>query len=275
MGRINAQNTMKISIITPSFNQAPYLERTLASIHDQQGDFELEHIVFDGASTDGSRDILEGWKDRLWYVSQPDRGQSHALNKGFAKATGDLVGWLNSDDLYLPGTLDVVASYFRAHPGKDWVTGRCRIIDPYDREIRRAITLYKNLLLAHYGYKKLLVENFISQPSTFFRKSLLNKVGGLDEQNHYSMDYDLWLRFGRLSEPGIIDAQLGAIRIHPTAKTGSSVDDSLKTATEVSQKYARLEGVPFLGKINYWFYYKRTKLIYNLMALLAGESGKR
>jgi len=111
---------MKISIVTPSFNQAPYLERTLRSIHGQAGDFELEHMVMDGGSTDGSVDILDRWIDRLEYTSGTDGGQSECHREGFARASGEVMGWLNSDDLYLPGALESVRNFFTLHPEARW-----------------------------------------------------------------------------------------------------------------------------------------------------------
>ena len=260
---------MKISVVTPSFNQAPYLERTLRSVHGQRGQFTLEHIVMDGASTDGSTDILERWKDKLWYTSEPDRGQSHALNKAIAMATGDVIAWLNSDDLLLPGALATVAQYFEARPAMQWAYGRCRIIDENDTEIRRFITRYKDFLGRRYSYRKLLVENYISQPSTFFRKSLFEQVGGVDESLKLDMDYDLWLRFGRVSDPGVIPAELAAFRFYTGGKTGGQIEPTLRVANDLARKYAAAAGEPWLGTVNYWLYYKRTLLIYKLADTIA------
>lgn len=256
---------MKITVVTPTFNQAPYLERALRSIHEQKGDFELEHLVFDAGSTDGTVEILEQWKDRLDFVSEPDRGQSHALNKGFAKATGDVLAWLNSDDLYMPGALEAAVRFFRQRPEVRWAYGRCIIIDEHDREIRRSITWYKHVLLRRFSFNKLLIENYISQPATFFSRSLLNEVGEIDEDLHFAMDYDLWLRFARIAPAGVIDAEMAAIRLHADCKTGSDFHSSLQEANRVSRKHADAAGFPLAGKINYWTYYKRTALIYRLI----------
>ncbi|MCB1154914.1 MAG: glycosyltransferase [Deltaproteobacteria bacterium] len=257
---------MKFSIITPSFNQADYLERTLESIHSQQGDFELEHIVMDGGSTDGSVAILERWADKLDFVSEKDEGQSDALNKGFAKATGDVVAWLNSDDVYKPGALDAVARYFDERPETDWLCGQCVIIDEHDAEIRRGITAYKNFWLRRYSYSALLVENFISQPATFFRRDLLEQVGPIDKTLYYAMDYDLWLRFARVSEPGILQRDLAAFRFYTAAKTGGAFKKSLWEAHTISRRHARQSGRPFLAFLNYWIYYQRTNLAYKLLS---------
>lgn len=256
---------MKISVITPSYNQAPYLERTLRSIHAQQGGFELEHIVIDGGSTDGSVEILERWKDRLWYVSEPDRGQSHALNKGVARATGEVIAWLNSDDLLLPGALQKVAAHFESRPDCRWMYGRCKIINERDQEIRRMITWYKNRLMGRFSYTRLLLENYISQPSTFFRKELCDAVGGVDEQLVYDMDYDLFLRFGLLCPPHVVSDYLACFRLYSACKTGGSFEAALRSASQVSRKYAARVGKPWAGAVNYWLYSRRTLLIYRLL----------
>jgi glycosyltransferase involved in cell wall biosynthesis len=256
---------LKISVVTPSYNQAAFLERTLESVHSQRGDFTLEHFVVDGGSQDGSVAILERWKDKLWYVSEKDRGQSHALNKGIARATGEIIVWLNSDDTLLPGCLDAVSRYFTAHPEVKWAYGKCRIIDEHDVEIRRWVTHYKNLLGWRYSYQKLLLENYISQPSTFFRKSFYDEVGGVDETLKLDMDYDLWLRMGQLADPGILDGYLANFRFHTAAKTGGQIEPTLRVANELARKYATQIGKPWLGDVNYWLYYKRTTLIYKLM----------
>ena len=135
---------MKISVVTPCLNSKQFLERMLQSVHDQEGDFEIEHLIFDGGSTDGTLEILEKWSGKIDYVSEPDTGQSNALNKGFAKATGDVIAWLNADDIYLPGALAKVAQAF-SDPNTQWAYGQCIIIDPQDNEIRKPITWYKNL----------------------------------------------------------------------------------------------------------------------------------
>lgn len=256
---------MKISVITPCFNGAQYLEKTLHSIHDQRGDFDLEHIVMDGGSTDGTVDILEKWSDRLNFVSEPDKGQSHAINKGFRRATGEVLTWLNADDTYLSGALATVVNAYNENPKSGWVTGRCQIVDEEDREIRKAISAYRNLHLAKFSYMRLLLDNYISQPSTFFKRDLLEKAGGIDEDLTYAMDYDLWLRFGLIEAPVILKKELAAFRFHKAAKTGGSFEKSLVEANRVARRYAKKIDKPWMGSVNYWFYYKRTSFVYKLL----------
>lgn len=256
---------LKISVITPCFNGARYLEETLHSIHDQKGDFELEHIVMDGGSTDGSLDILEKWSDRLSFVSEPDKGQSDAINKGFKQSTGKVITWLNTDDVYLPGALSEVVKVFNENTGARWVTGRCRIVNEQTEEIRKIISAYRNIHLAKFSYMRLLLDNYISQPSTFYTKELLDEAGGVDENLTYAMDYDLWLRFALIEPPVILKKELAAFRFHKEAKTGGSYEKSLQEANRVVRLYANKINKPWMGSINYWFYYKRTNIIYRLL----------
>lgn len=212
---------MKFSIVTPSFNGLPYLEQAAASILSQAGPFDLEWLVIDGGSVDGTHDFLRSIKDaRLRWVSEPDRGQSHAINKGISASGGDVVAWLNTDDLYSPCALAAVADAFDRNPAAQWLAGRCEIIGPDGLARRSAITRYKERSLRHYSYRALLRENFISQPAVFWRRDFGLGVGPLDESLHYTMDYDLWLRMGRASSPLVLDRVLAQFRLHEASKSG-------------------------------------------------------
>jgi GT2 family glycosyltransferase len=168
--------------------------------------------VVDGGSTDGTVALLEAAEGIRW-VSEPDRGLAHAMNKGIAMATGEVVGELNADDLYLPGALRAVAEAFAAHPGAEWVTGRCPIVDATGREIRRPITAYKNALLRRYSLGLYLTQNFVSAPATFFRTAALREIGGFDERYRISVDYDLQLKLARRGDPVILDRDLACFRM--------------------------------------------------------------
>lgn len=224
---------MRISVVTPSFNQARFIERTIRSVLDQSHP-DVELLVVDGGSTDGTLDILRKYADRIAWVSEKDRGQAHAINKGLRKASGAIVAWLNSDDTYEPGALARVAGYFTDHPECGWAYGKCRIIDEEDREIRSFITRYKNLLLANYSFPKLLAENFISQPAVFWRRKLLDEIGYLSEQEHFCMDYEYWLRVGSRHPAGVIREYLANFRYHGGSKSGSvnrrQFEDELRIA---------------------------------------------
>jgi glycosyltransferase involved in cell wall biosynthesis len=202
-----------ISIVTPCLNGAATLPGALESVRSQSYGADVEHVVVDGGSTDGTLEILE--RAGVRYVSEPDRGLSDAVNKGIRLARGEIVGWLNADDVYLPGALAAVGEAFAARPGAPWATGKCVIIDAEGDEIRSGVTAYKNFFLRHYSYRLHLVQNFVSAPSTFVRRSAFDRVGLFDERFRYSMDYDLWLRLGRLSPPLVLDQALAAFRMAP------------------------------------------------------------
>ncbi len=210
----------QFSIITPSLNQAAFLPALSASVLGQQG-VSLQWIVIDGGSTDGSIEYFHQLDDaRVRFTSEPDTGQSNALNKGIARASGDFIGWLNSDDVYAPGALASVAQAFDANPDKRWLVGRCNIIDARGAGIRKWLTAYKNHRLDNYRYDRLLMENTISQPAVFFRRSFAQSVGPLDEGLHFTMDYDLWLRMGKVQAPLILRQTLASFRVHGSSKTG-------------------------------------------------------
>ena len=211
---------MQFSIVTPSFNQRHYLEQTLHSVLSQQGDFTIEHIVMDGGSSDGTVKLLQSVSDpRLIWRSENDTGQSDAVNKGLRQASGDIVGWLNSDDLYTPCALAAVHDVFR-DPDVKWAVGRYQMINSSNRPIRPLVTEYKNRFLSTYAYRNLLRENFIGQPSVFWRRSFGEQIGLVDQSLHHAMDYDLWLRMGKRCDPKVLDRVLSQFRLHPKSKSG-------------------------------------------------------
>jgi GT2 family glycosyltransferase len=187
------------------------LEATLESVAAQ--DYPLvEHIVVDGGSTDGTLELLQARPDVRW-ISEPDEGLSDAVNKGIAMATGDLIGWLNADDLYHSGALAAVAAAFHDRPETEWGFGRCRIIDAGGNEIRSAVTAYKNFFLRRYSFPLYLTHNFVSAPATFVKRSAYAEVGTFDKRFKYSMDYDVWLRLARRGDPVFVDAELASFRM--------------------------------------------------------------
>jgi glycosyltransferase involved in cell wall biosynthesis len=243
------QVNYKFSIITPSLNQQGFIERNLRSVADQQADFMVEHIVVDGHSTDGTQDILAKYSGQLRYVSEPDQGMADALNKGFAMATGEINGWLNSDDTYLPGTLQKVAGYFDQHPDCLWLYGNCRIIDDQDREIRRWITNYKNRLAGKFSFKRLLVDNFISQPAVFIRHDALKAAGPVDIGLPTAMDYDLWLRLAKLGTPGYINHDLACFRVHQASISSRGYRDQFEEQYRIHKRYDQSPWLLFRHRI--------------------------
>jgi glycosyltransferase involved in cell wall biosynthesis len=209
--RADAPAPPGITVVTPTFNSEATLGETLQSVRGQSYPGPLEHLVVDGGSTDGTMEIVRA--AGLRHVSEPDRGLTHALNKGIAMARQPVIGSLNSDDTYLPGTLARVGAAFAGHPESEWVTGRCRIVGGNGQEIRRGVTAYKNLFLAHHSYGLHLVHNYVSAPATFVRTEALQAVGGYDERFSHSADYDLWLKLGRRSDPVVLDDTLATFRM--------------------------------------------------------------
>lgn len=205
----------------PSFNHARFIERSLNSVLNQEYE-GTELIVMDGGSSDGTRDILEKYSRHMAvWRSERDGGQSDALNKGFAHATGEIYGWLNSDDLYLPGALHHAAHVFAAYPQIDVVYGDWLTVDEADRIIERFPAL-----AASRG--RLVTEGFFcNAQAMFWRRSLHERVGELDVRLHYTMDFDLMLRMISVAGPRAFfrtDRPLGCFRIYAGQKTGSAPD---------------------------------------------------
>jgi glycosyltransferase involved in cell wall biosynthesis len=203
---------VSFSIVTPCLNAEATIGEALRSVREQ-GYEPLEHVVVDGGSTDRTMEIVKGAGEHVRWISEPDRGLSDAMNKGIAMARNDVVGWLNADDLYLPGALQRVAAAFEARPDALWVTGRCLIIDADGNEIRRGVTRYKDALLRRWSFPLFLTQNFVSSPATFVRRRAFDLVGGFQERFRYSMDYDVWLKLGRQSAPVVIDEALACFRM--------------------------------------------------------------
>jgi glycosyltransferase involved in cell wall biosynthesis len=226
----------KISIITPSFNQGQFLEQTIQSVLDQKYP-SLEYVVIDGGSTDGTIEILRRYQDDLFWISERDRGQSHALNKGLKMTSGEVIGFLNADDLYEPGALWAVGEYFRCHSNSVWLTGKCRIIDQNGRDVRRLITLYKFVWLRLGISPALFLLNYLSQPATFWSRGIVDRVGSFDETLCYTLDYEYWLRLSQACELSFLNRWLACFRIHPASKSGSTTCAQFEEQFRVVQRY--------------------------------------
>ena len=225
---------MKISLVTPSYNQAQFIRRTIDSVLAQRGNFELDYKVIDGGSTDGTRDILESYGDRLVWVSERDRGQVDAINRGLHAATGDVVGWLNSDDVLLPGALARVADSFARHPAAEWLHGRCVIIDEHDREVRRWISAYKHYRSRRHTLERFLTENYVSQMTVFWRRALHDEIGFLDPDIRYAFDYDLFLRLAERGAPLYIEDPIACFRWYATSKSGGGFVVQMTETVEIA-----------------------------------------
>lgn len=256
---------MKISIITPSFNQAPFIGQTIESIISQTGTFELEYIIIDGGSTDGSVDIIKRYAEqdkRIQWVSEFDEGQSDAINKGLKRSTGDVVAYLNSDDIYYPGALQQVHEFFTQHSAINWLTGFCRIIDEHNKEIRQPITHYKNFFLKHYSLNTLLILNYISQPATFWRSTALKQVGYFSKEQHLVMDYDYWLKLGAIGRVGVIPHYLAGFRSYATNKSSANFKQQFQEEYHVANAIIKRR---WWLKTLHWLHYHAIILVYSLL----------
>jgi glycosyltransferase involved in cell wall biosynthesis len=204
-------NLPLVSIITPSYNQVRFIEATLRSVLDQDYP-NIEYLVVDGASTDGSVEIIRRYADRLaWWVSEKDSGQSEAVNKGLRRARGEIVGWLNSDDVYLPGAVSAVVAAFRSHPEAGLVYGDALAIDA-DNKPFNVMRARQNTLA------DLMAFNIICQPAAFMRRSVLEQVNYLDPAYHLLMDNLLWMRMAQKAPLVYVPQTWAAARYHEQAK---------------------------------------------------------
>jgi glycosyltransferase involved in cell wall biosynthesis len=206
-----------ISIITPSFNQSQYLEKTINSIINQDY-LRIEFFLFDGESKDDSLKIINKYRNQIsFFSSEKDSGQSNAINKGLKKCTGEIINWINSDDLLLPGSLDIIAKCFLDNPETDFFYGDTVIIDQFDRPVYTLLSLPFDANILKYG------GNLFAQPSCFFHRSVLEKIGYLNEDLHWAMDYEFWMR---ALHAGCnftqIPHTISAFRIHNQSKSVSN-----------------------------------------------------
>ncbi len=225
-----------VSVVTPSYNQADYLEATIRSVIEQDYP-QIEFIVIDGGSTDNSLEIIRRHDDRISsWVSEPDTGQTEAINKGFARATGDVMAYLNSDDLYRPGAIREAVEYLDANPDVGMVYGDADFIDESGEVIGRfpaAQTDYKRL---RRGYVH------IPQQAAFFRAELWEQVGPLDPTFQFAMDYDLWVRIASRSSIRYLPRPWAAFRLHGQTKTLTAAD---RCWPEMIRVHRRLGGSVF------------------------------
>lgn len=216
-----------LSVVTPSYNQAAFLKQTMDSVLSQSIP-DMEYIVMDGASTDGSAELIRSYADRLTlWRSERDRGQADAVNKGVAASTGEIIGWLNSDDLYLPGAAGKAMQYLAGHPDVDAVYGDVLSIDAAGK-------LINVMKFRQYSYEDLMSFHVISQPGVFFRRSAWDRAGGLDLSYHYLLDHRLWLRMFAEAKFVYISEPLAAARYHEGAKNIAHAEDFGKEAVRLA-----------------------------------------
>jgi len=209
---------MLVSIVTPSFNQARYIEETIQSVLSQDYP-QIEYLVLDGGSTDGTVDLIRKYAGRLAYwVSEADGGQTAAINKGFGRAEGQFLAWLNSDDTYQPGAVAAAVSYLQRHPDVGMVYGDCNYIDETGTVMGKFHSAQTNYRLLRRGY------THIPQQTMFFRANLWKQLGPLDPSFYFAMDYDLWTRLAAHTELKYVSQTWANFRLHTTGKTIAADD---------------------------------------------------
>jgi glycosyltransferase involved in cell wall biosynthesis len=207
-----------VSIITPSFNQAQFLKYTIQSVLSQDYP-NLEYIIVDGGSTDGSLEIIQQYAGQLaWWVSEPDQGQTHAINKGFSHARGEIFAWLNSDDTYLPGTVSQAVQSLLSHPDVAMVYADANLVDDQGNIIGRFPSRQTDL------QRLLRGSVHIPQQTTFFQSRYWKQVGPLDPSFHFAMDYDLWVRLAKLAPLLYVPGLWANFRLHGQGKS-TTMDD--------------------------------------------------
>jgi len=206
-------NPPLVSIITPSFNQARYIEETVQSVISQDHP-RIEYMIVDGGSTDGTAEIIKKNEQVLaWWVSEKDKGQTDAINKGFRRANGEILAWINSDDTYEPGAVSAAVKYLQEHPEVGMVYGDCNFINESGSVIGKFNSAQTNYRLLRQGYVH------IPQQTMFFRADLWEQVGPLDPSFYFAMDYDLWTRIAARTEIKYIPQTWANFRLHTSGKT--------------------------------------------------------
>lgn len=233
---------MKVSIITPSYNQGQFIERTLQSVASQTG-AEIEHVVFDGGSTDNTVDVLKNVSPPVRWVSKKDKGQTDAVNQGIRATDGEIIGWLNSDDIYYPGAVARIVEYFAQHPDVDVVYGMADHVDPDDKA-------FESYPTEPWDFERLQETCFICQPALFFRRRVIEQHGLLDESLNYCMDYEYWLRLGKAGVHfAYLEEKLAGSRLYADNKT---LGARVKVHKEINDMFKNKFGeVPESWLLNY------------------------
>ena len=210
--------TPLVSIITPSYNQASFLEQTICSVLGQDYP-NVEYMVVDGGSDDGSLEIIKRYANRLtWWVSEKDHGQAEAINKGFSRANGEYIAWINSDDFYQPGAIRAAVDELQSHPDAGMVFGDVRVVDKNEK-------ILNHLHYGNWGLQEFMTFHIIGQPAVFLRRSVLEKTGFLDETYHFMLDHQLWLRVGLQA----------SIRYVPQLWAGAHYHEDCKNLAQASE----------------------------------------
>lgn len=240
----------KISIVTPSFNQAQFLEKTILSVLNQNYP-NLEYIIIDGGSTDGSVEIIKKYEKCLTYwVSQKDNGQADAINKGFQKSNGEILAWLNADDLYLPGTLIKVKNNFQKYRENNFIYGHSLLIDKKDNIMRICYTIPQNY--HSYIYDR---GGNIFQGTVFWKRDIFYKYGGLDSKLYFALEYKLFDKFFKYERGVFLNDILAAYRIHKETKSSTVESKLVVEEFDSIRKTNRNIVLKFYYRVRRWVYY--------------------
>lgn len=252
VGAYDAEKLPKITVITPSYNQVEFLEECISSVLDQKYP-KLEYIIIDGGSTDGSIEIIKKYEDKVsFWVSEPDAGQSDAINKGLKKCTGKLVSWLNADDFYFPGALSAVAETYLQNPNASFYFGNGWRVDKKGKIKGR---FFPTDQLVFNREALILGLNYILQPATFINSTDLLKVGYLNPSLKFGMDTDLWIRLSEIRPPQPIPEFIAATREYGLTKTATGGFERVEELRRIAEKYSGLSMTPgvlcyFLDTLN-------------------------
>jgi glycosyltransferase involved in cell wall biosynthesis len=244
-----------VSIVTPSYNRARFIEETILSIRGQDYP-HIEHIVVDGGSSDGTLEILKRYDDRLRWISEPDEGMFDAINQGFRMAQGDILAWLNTDDTYVvPDAVSTAVRFLLDNPQVGMVYGHCNIMDEQGQLVRELETQDFDLdCLIHWG-----LGSYICQPATFFQRQVLDTVGLLDTSFPLCADRDLWIRIGQKFEVRHLPQHLANFRLHPGGFSVACVDGQVRDALRVGRKHGASRFSPQYGEY-LWYRFQRTSI---------------
>jgi len=242
-------NDLLVSIITPSFNQANFIGRTIDSVLGQTYK-NIEYIVADGGSTDGTVEILKSYGENIRWFSKKDKGQMDALNKTMKLIKGDIICFINSDDYYDKRAIEIVVNYFKSKHEAMVVSGDYYIVDSDEKEATSFVRWYKNLWRKFHSFNALCMANYINQPSTFWRRSVYEKLGGYDEKWNTTFDYEYWLRILNSGiKIDLINDRLSYYRLHKNSKGVSMYEKRAHEEVEVQKNYNQNVVVTTVHKI--------------------------